>query len=485
MSAPGPTAPHAVGAAATPRPMVPLLVIATTQLMLVLDDGITNIALPSIGTELGFQPATLPWVVNAYVLVFGGLLLFGGRLGDLLGRRQVLRIGLGVFIAASLLGGLAPEPWVLIAARASQGLGAALAAPSALALLATSFPQGKPRNQALAVYGAMSAVGIIAGVLLGGFLTGLLGWRSVFFINIPLGLLVLAGTASLAAGGRHRGRLDTTGAVSGTGAVAAAVCGLTHAGEQGWSGAVTVAAFVVAAVLLVVFIGAQARRPDGLLPLSLFTDRNRVGSYIAILVIGAGLLGTFYLLALYLQQALGYSAIQTGLAGLPFGAEVIVGAGAASKLVERLAPRLLAVPGLLLAAAGSLWLSGLGANSSFALYIAPAVLLTSAGLSTAFVPMTLTAVHAVDDARAGVASAMVNTSQQVGAAVGVAVFTTVSLAAFGTAPGHDDGLSPASLAQGYGTGYLVSAVIAAAAAVVVAVLVSAPQAQTADPMKMP
>jgi MFS family permease len=262
---------------------LPLLVIATAQLMLVLDDSIANIALPSIQADLGVSTADLPWVINAYVLVFGALLLFGGRVGDLFGRRRVLRIGLAVFVAASLLGGLAPNTGLLIAARALQGVGAALAAPNALALIATTFPTGKPRNSAMAVYGAMSAVGIIAGVLLGGALTGLLDWRWVFFINIPIGLAVLAGTAALPEGVRGRGRLDTPGAVAGTGAMVALVYGITRAGEHGWTDALTLASFGVAAVLLATFLTLQSRTALPLLPLSLFADRNRAGSYATIL----------------------------------------------------------------------------------------------------------------------------------------------------------------------------------------------------------
>src|SRR5918993_293553 len=259
-----------------------LVVIATAQLMLVLDDSVANIALPSIQRDLAVSVSALPWVINAYVLAFGALLLFGGRVGDLFGRRRVLRIGLIVFVAASLLGGLAPNGTLLIAARAVQGVGAALAAPNALALIATTFPAGKPRNSAMAVYGAMSAVGIVAGVLLGGALTGLLDWRWVFFINIPIGLAVLAGT----------------------GAMAALVYGITRAGESGWNDPLTLAAFAVAAVLLAVFLALQARTDLPLLPLGLLADRNRAGSYATILFIGAGLMGSFYLLALFLQQVL-------------------------------------------------------------------------------------------------------------------------------------------------------------------------------------
>jgi EmrB/QacA subfamily drug resistance transporter len=464
-----------------------LLVIATAQLMLVLDDSIANIALPSIQADLDVSAANLPWVINAYVLVFGALLLFGGRVGDLFGRRRVLRIGLAVFVAASLLGGLAPNTELLIGARGLQGLGAALAAPNALALIATTFRQGKPRNSAMAVYGAMSAVGIVAGVLLGGALTGLLDWRWVFFINVPIGLAVLAGTAVLAEGQRHQSRLDTPGAVTGTGAMVALVYGITRAGEHGWTDPLALAAFAAAAVLLVVFLVLQSRTDLPLLPLGLFADRNRAGSYATILFIGAGLMGSFYLLALFLQQVLQFGPLKTGVASLPFAAGIILASGISSKLVERLAPRLVAAPGLLLAAGGMLWLSTLTVDASYVGHVMPALFLTSFGLGLAFVPLTLTAVHRVAEDRAGVASALVNMAQQIGAALGLAVLTTVSTAAAdeqlpGAARALQQGLADddasavaaagQALAHGYTTGFLAGAGLMAAAAVLVAVSVT-------------
>lgn len=325
-----------------------LLVIATAQLMLVLDDTIANIALPSIQRELDVPAAILPWVINAYILAFGGLLLFGGRVGDLFGRRRVFRAGLVLFTLASLLGGLGLNAEMLIGARALQGLGAALTAPNALALIATNFPVGKPRNSAMAVYGAMSALGITIGVLLGGVLTGTLGWRWVFFINIPIGLAVLAGSGFLAEGERNPGRLDVPGALTGTGAMVALTRGITHAAEQGWGNMVTLGALGAALILAVVFLWLQARGSNPMLPLGLFRDRNRSGSYATMLFVGAGLMGTFYLLALYLQQVLGFSPLQAGIASLPFSAGIILGAGISSKLVEHLAPRLVAGPGLVL-----------------------------------------------------------------------------------------------------------------------------------------
>lgn len=444
---------------------LPLLVIATAQLMLVLDDTIANVALPSIQRDLGISAAALPWIINAYVLAFGGLLLLGGRVGDLYGRRRVFRIGLAVFTLASLLGGLGTSAEWLIAARGLQGIGAALAAPNALALIATTFPVGKPRNSAMAVYGAMSAVGITVGVLLGGLLSGLLDWRWVFFINVPIGLAVLAGTVALVEGPRRRGRLDTPGAVTGTGAVLALAYGITRGGEHGWSEVLTVGALLSALALTVLFLVLESRREQPMLPLALFRDRNRTGSYVTVLFIGAGLMGTFYLLTLYLQQVLAFSPVRTGLASLPFSIGIILSAGISSKLVERVAPRAVAGPGLLLAAVGMYWFSTLTVGTSYAAHVMPALFLTSFGLGLSFVPMTLTAVHDVADDRAGVAAALVNTAQQIGAALGLTVLTTIALAA---ADERLSGAAPAAeaMTHGYTTAFLAGAGALLIAAVV-------------------
>ena len=428
-----------------------LLVIAMAQLMLVLDDTIANIALPSIQRELSVPASTLPWIINAYILAFGGLLLFGGRVGDLFGRRRVFRAGLGLFTVASLVGGLGVNAEMLIGARALQGLGAALTAPNALALIATNFPVGKPRNSAMAVYGAMSALGITIGVLLGGVLTGTLGWRWVFFINIPIGLAVLAGSGVLGEGERNAGKLDTPGALTGTSTMVALTYGITHAAEHGWSDAVTLGALGAALVLGLIFLRLQARGANPMLPLGLFRDPNRSGSYATMLFVGAGLMGTFYLLALYLQQVLGFSPLWAGVASLPFSAGIILGAGISSKLVERLAPRLVAGPGLLLGALGMFWLSALAVDSSYAAHVMPALFVTSFGLGMAAVTMTLTAVHGVAEDRAGVASALVNMAQQIGAALGLAVFTAIAVS---TANGQVSGASEAlqeSIARGEAT----------------------------------
>jgi EmrB/QacA subfamily drug resistance transporter len=458
-----------------------LLVIATAQLMLVLDDTIANIALPSIGRELAVPAATLPWIINAYILAFGGLLLFGGRVGDLLGRRRVFRAGLTLFTVASLVGGLGMNAEMLIGARALQGLGAALTAPNALALIATNFPVGKPRNSAMAVYGAMSALGITIGVLLGGVLTATLGWRWVFFINIPIGLAVLAGSGVLAEGERTGGRLDMPGAVTGTGAMVALTYGITHAAEHGWGNGVTLVTLGAALVLLLLFLSLQARGADPMLPLGLFRDRNRSGSYATMLFVGAGLMGTFYLLALYLQQVLGFDPLWAGVASLPFSVGIILGAGISSKLVERLAPRLVAGPGLLVGAVGMFWLSRLTVDSSYVAQVMPALFVTSFGLGMAAVTLTLRAVHGVAEDRAGVASALVNMAQQIGAALGLAVFTTLAVsAANGRMPGAPEALqrgmiggdaavisrAAGALTYGYTTAFLVGAGMLLIAAII-------------------
>jgi EmrB/QacA subfamily drug resistance transporter len=449
-------------------------VIATAQLMLVLDDTVANVALPSIQADLSLSGSALPWVINAYVLTFGGLLLFGGRVGDLYGRRRVLRIGMVVFTAASALGGLAPNGELLIGARGVQGIGAALAAPNALALIATTFPAGKLRNQALGVYGAMSALGITGGVLLGGLLTGALSWRWVLLINLPIGLAVLAGTRVLVDDERHTGRLDTFGAVTGTGAVAALAYGLTRGGEHGWADTITLTVFAVAAVLLAMFVASQARSAHPLLPPRLLTDPNRTGAYLVVLFIGAGLMGTFYLATLFMQQVLAYGPLRAGVAALPFGVGIILASGLASKLVEKLPPRAIAAPGLLLAASGMFWLSTLEASSGYWTHLMTPIFLTSAGLGLAFVPMTLVVVHNVADTDTGVASALLNTAQQIGAALGLAVLTTV--AATATADQRPD--TAEALANGYGTAYLAGSAALLAAALLVALLVKAgPQQQ--------
>ncbi|MGI3204410.1 MFS transporter [Streptomyces sp. GLT-R25] len=406
-----------------------LVVIAAAQLMVVLDATITNIALPAIQTDLGVSDANLAWIVNSYALAFGGLLLLGGKAGDLFGRRRMFQVGIIVFTLASLLGGLAPNEGLLIGARILQGVGAALAAPSALALITTTFPVGKPRNTAMGVYAAMGGVGATVGLLLGGTLTDLLDWRWVFFVNIPIGLAVLAGTRTLVEAERHPGRLDVPGAITGTGGLIALVYGITRGGEHGWTSGPTLASFAAAVVLLAVFLILQSRSSHPMMPLRLFGDRNRTGSYATMLFIGAGMFATFYFLTLYMQLILGFSPVKTGFAYLPFSFGMAAAAGVSSKLVARFAPRLIAGPGLLVAAVGMGWFATLEADSSYAAHLMPAMFVTALGLGMSFVPMTLGAVSGVDHRDTGIASALLNTAQQIGGALGLAVLSTISTSA--------------------------------------------------------
>ncbi|MEV6479359.1 MFS transporter [Streptomyces sp. NPDC051576] len=407
-------------------PGVALAILATTQLMVVLDGTIVNIALPSVQSAFGISADRLAWIVNAYALAFGGLMLVGGRAGDLFGRRRTFRAGIVLFTLASLLGGLAPNAGLLIAARVAQGAGAAVAAPTALSLIATTFPEGRSRNRAMGVYGAMAGLGSTIGLLLGGVLTEYLDWRWVLLVNVPIGVAVLAGTVVLGEGDRGSGRLDLPGAVTGTGGMLSLVYGITRGGRDGWTDGVTLACFAAAAVLLAVFLVLQARGRHPMLPLRVLRNRDRAGSYGVMLCVGVGMFATFYFLTLYMQQVLGYGAARAGLAYLPFSIGMGATAGIVSKLVAKVPPRLLTGPGLCIAAAGMFWLSTLTPGSSYATRLAPAMFVTAIGLGCCFVPMTLSAVSGVARGDSGIASAMLNTSQQIGGALGLAALTTLA-----------------------------------------------------------
>ncbi|GAA1359418.1 MFS transporter [Streptomyces beijiangensis] len=472
-----------------------LFVIAAAQLMVVLDGTITNIALPSIQTALDVSDANLAWIVNSYALAFGGLLLLGGRAGDLFGRRRMFQVGIAVFTLASLLGGLAPDEGLLIGARILQGVGAAIAAPSALSLIATTFPEGKARNKAMGVYAAMAGIGATVGLLLGGVLTDALDWRWVFFVNIPIGLAVLAGTKSLVEAERHPGRLDIPGTVTGTGGLIALVYGITRGGEHGWTDGLTLGCFAAAVVLLAVFLTVQSRAADPMLPLRLFKDRNRSGSYATMLFIGAGMMATFYFLTLYMQLILGYSAVRTGFANLPFSLGMGIAATVSSKLVTHYAPRVIAGPGLLVAAGGMFWFATLTPDSSYTGHLMPAMFVTALGLGMSFVPMTLGAVSAVRHQETGIASALLNTAQQIGGALGLAVLTSISTSAannrlpeasaslYRGLATHDGGLvekAADALTHGYTMAFVGAGVVFLAGLVVTACAVNAGRQQVTD-----
>ncbi|HEV7824769.1 MAG TPA: MFS transporter [Mycobacteriales bacterium] len=406
-----------------------LVVISVAQLMVVLDSTIVNIALPHLKGDLGFSDAGLSWVVNAYTLAFGGLLLLGGRAGDLLGRRKVFLTGVALFTVASFLGGVVTSDTGMIIARVLQGAGAAIASPTALSLITTTFPAGAARNRAFGVYAAMSGAGAAIGLILGGALTEL-SWRWTFFINVPIGLAVLLiGPRVLGESARQRGLFDIPGAVTGTAGLAAVVYGLTHAATDGWEDSVTLTAVLGGVAVLIMFLAIEARSPHALMPMRILADRNRAVTYVAMLATGAALFAMFYFLSLYVQGPMGLAPLQAGFAFLPFSVGVVAAAQLASFLITRVDPRWIAGAGGLLSAAGMFWLSGLEVGSRYVTGMLPPMIVLSIGLGLTFVPLTLTAVHGVAKDDAGVASAVLNTTQQVGGALGLAMLSTVASSA--------------------------------------------------------
>ena len=409
-----------------------LLVIATAQLMVVLDATIVNVALPHIQQALGFSGSGLEWVVNAYAVTFGGLLLLGGRAGDILGRRRVFIFGLLLFSVASLLGGFANSEAWLLTARAVQGVGGAVIAPTALALITTNFPEGGERNRAFGVYAAMAGAGSAVGLLLGGILTTYASWRWVLFVNVPIGIVVAAAAPRvLAESPRRPGRVDVAGAVTGTGGVALLVYGLSKAatGQDGvshWGDAQVLASLVASVVLLVSFVLIEMRSSHPLLPMRVLADRNRSGAYLIMLCVSTGLFGLFFFLTLFIQTVLGYSAIRSGIAYLPFAVGVVIASGLASQLMPRLGPRPLIVAGCAMVAGGMFWFSRLTEHAGYASQLLGPQLVSSFGLGLVFVPLALVALHNVADQDSGVASSLLNTAQQVGGAIGLAVLGTVA-----------------------------------------------------------
>ncbi|MEO7059998.1 MAG: MFS transporter [Lapillicoccus sp.] len=409
-----------------------LAIIGGAQLMIVLDGTIVNIALPHIQTDLGFSQASLSWVVNAYALALGSLLLLGGRLGDLLGRRRMLVMGVLLFAAASLVGGLALNPAMLIASRVVQGLGAAIASPAALALITTTFPAGKERNRAMGVYAAMSGAGAAVGLILGGALTEY-DWRWTFFINVPIGLLVaFLAPRVLVESEAGQGSLDLGGALAGTAGLVGIVYGLTHAAEPtgGWGSSLTIVCLVAGVLFLAAFVMIERRNPFALLPIRILTDRTRGTSLFVMLLVGAGMFAMFYFLGLYIQQVLGYSPIKAGFAFLPFSAGIVAGAGVASALASRIDTRWISGPGALLAVLGMWGFTNLTIDSGYASHLLPWIVVLAVGMGLTFVPLTLTATAGVRAEDSGAASAALNTAQQIGGAIGLAALSTVFTHAF-------------------------------------------------------
>lgn len=405
---------------------IALAVICVAQLMVVLDATVVNVALPSIRDDLDFSANNLTWVVTAYSLAFGGLLLFGGRLGDLLGRRRMFMVGIGIFAAASLVGGFANGEAMLIAARAAQGAGGAIAAPTALALLATTFTEPAARARAFGLFAAMAASGGAVGLLLGGVLTDYASWRWALFINAPIGLLVLVLAPRVLDESQGSGaKLDLPGAVTVTAGMSTLVYGLTKAADDGWDSTVTIVTLAIAVALLAAFVLVEHLSAHPLMPFHIFADRNRTGAYLMMLCLAAALFSTFYFLAQYLQTIKGWSPLQTGLGFLPMPTMIMfMSIVVVRRLIPRLGIRPFLTVGPILAIAAMLSFSQLDASSSYWPFLG-SILLLGTGMGCSFVPLTTTAVNGVAPHETGLASALLNTGQQVGGAIGLAVFGTV------------------------------------------------------------
>lgn len=453
-----------------------LALLAMTQFVIVIDASIVNIALPSIGRALGFSQTNLSWVVNAYTLTFGGFLLLGGRLADLLGRRRMFMLGLVLFSAASLAGGFATSSGWLVAARAVQGLGAAIVSPAALSIVTVTFAEGPERNRALGVWGAVAGAGGAAGVLLGGMLTSWLSWRWVLFVNVPIGVLcVLAAPRVLVESRREGARegFDIPGAVTVTAGLALLVYALVDAVNVGWGSGTTILRLALAFVLLASFVVIEMRQRTPLMPLSIFRKRTLRGANIVGLLIGMSLFSMFFFISLYMQQVLHFSALRAGLSYLPLSIGIILSAGLASNLTSRIGFRPVLLAGLLFITAGLFWFSRIPAHGgTFAGNVLGPSLLAAVGLGLSFVPITIAAVAGTDGHQAGLASGLINTSQQVGGALGLAILVSIANSrtdAITGAGGHD---VLYALTAGFQRAFLVGAGFALLGAVLTMLLIS-------------
>ena len=413
-----------------------LAVMLCAQLMIVLDLTVVNIALPSIARGLHFSAPSLAWVLNAYSLTFGGLLLLGGRASDILGRRRMFLTGIAVFTAASLAGGLASSAAWLLAARAVQGAGGAIASPAVLATIVSGFPEGRERTRALGIFTAVMMGGASLGLVLGGMITEWASWRWVLFINVPIGAAVLlAAPHVLAESARQPGRFDIAGALTSTAGMCALVYAFIRAASTGWTDRGTLAAFAASAALLAAFVVTETRSPQPITPLRLFADRSRSGSYAARLLLVAGMFGMFFFLTQYVQEILRFSPLKAGIAFVPMTGALFAVSRLAPRLIARFGPKPPMVAGLLPVVAGMTWLTQISAGTSYLQGILGPMLLLGAGMGITFVPLTMASLAGVHPEDSGSASSMVNVTQQVGGALGLAILVTV-FGSNGTAAAH-------------------------------------------------
>jgi len=446
------------------HPGLALVIMLSAQLMIILDMTVVNIALPHIQTGLNFSAASLSWVLNAYTLTFGGLLLLGGRAGDILGRRRVFLAGIALFTLSSLAGGIATTGWMLLAARALQGVGGALASPAVLALVVGSFAEGRERTRALGIYSAVAMGGASLGLVLGGVITEWLSWRWVLFVNVPVGIVVLAVTPLFVTESpRQPGRFDLAGAVTSTAGMTALVYAFIRAAASGWSDDLAVAAFAVAAVLLGLFLLTETRARQPITPLRLFADLGRGGSYLARLLLVAGMFGMFFFLTQFVQEILGFSPLAAGVAFLPMTLTVFGVSRAAPRLIPRFGGTRLMLAGMLPVIAGMAWLAQVSAGTGYLAGIFGPLVLLGTGMGLVFVPLTAASLAGVAPADSGAASSMVNVMQQVGGSLGLAILVTV----FGTAARHAGGDAHHALAHGVSAAFSVATLFDVAALAVI------------------
>jgi EmrB/QacA subfamily drug resistance transporter len=462
-----------------------LALLATVQFMVILDIAIVNVALPSIQVDLGFSQENLQWVISAYALFFGGFLLLGGRAADLLGRRRLFVAGLVVFSVASLLSGLAWSDTALIVARAFQGLGAAVITPAALSILMTTFSEGRERNAALGVWGAVGAFGAVAGVLLGGILTDALSWEWIFYINVPVGVAALALTPLLLNESRdaHVKTFDALGAVLVTGGLVTLVYAITQANDYGWGSVETIGLFAAASALLAAFVGWEARAKEPLMPFSIFRIRTVSAANISGLILGTVTFSMFLMLTLYMQQVLVYSPMKTGVAYLAVAATAIVWSTVAAQLVNRVGVKPVIAAGMAFLAVGLLYFTQVSVGGSYLGDLLPGFLLIAIGLGFSFVPISIAALAGVQASEAGLASGLFNTSQQIGGALGIAALSAIATQK--TENGVAAGTAlPKALTDGFEAAFIWGAIVAVLGIVVALVLVRSSDLE-AQPEEVP
>ncbi len=460
-----------------------LAVLAIAQLMIVVDASIVNIALPHAQRALHITSANRQWVITAYTLTFGGLLLLGGRIADYVGRKRILLVGLLGFAGASALGGLSPNAGILFGARALQGAFAALMAPAALSLVTVTFTEARERARAFGVWGAIAGGGLAIGLVLGGVLTQYASWRWCLLVNTPIALLAGAAAIRLIPESRVTGhtRYDIPGALTSTLGMVTLVYGVTKASTDGWGSAETLGLLGLAVALLVAFVVIERFSSHPLLPLPVVMDRNRGGSFLTTLLLGLGMFGTFLFLTYYLQGVLHYSALKTGFAYLPFSVGVIGGAAVSSQLILRYRPRVVMVVGLLMVITGMVWFSQISVDTAYWDHLFPAMLVAAFGMGMVFVPVNNTALVGVAPANAGVASALINSTQQVGGSIGTALLNTIAttvtasyLHAHLATGGNAAATLTSATVHGFAVAFAVAAAVLGLALIVVATFINAP-----------